>query len=38
MPESLRAFCKMVSLTAANTNRIFFVSVACVKLYDGNQA
>jgi len=31
MPESLRAFCSMVSLTAANTNRIFEVSVACVK-------
>jgi hypothetical protein len=32
IPESLRAFCRMVSLTAANTRRIFDVSVACVKL------
>lgn len=32
MPESLRAFCNMVSLTAANTSRIFEVSVACVRL------
>lgn len=28
MPESFKAFCKMVSLTAANTNRMFVVSVA----------
>ena len=28
MPESFRAFCKMVSLTAAKTSRIFVVSVA----------
>ena len=32
MPESLSAFCRIVSLTAANTSRIFVVSVACVKL------
>ena len=32
MPESLRAFCKMVSFTAANTKRIFVVSVAWVRL------
>lgn len=32
MPESLRAFCSIVSLTAANTSRMFDVSVACVKL------
>jgi hypothetical protein len=32
MPESLRAFCSMVSLTAAKTSRIFDVSVACVRL------
>jgi hypothetical protein len=32
MPESLRAFCKIVSFTAAKTRRIFVVSVACVKL------
>lgn len=32
MPESLSAFCKMVSLTAAKTNRMFDVSVACVRL------
>jgi hypothetical protein len=32
IPESLRAFCRIVSLTAANTRRIFDVSVACVKL------
>lgn len=33
MPESFRAFCNIVSFTAANTSRIFVVSVACVKLY-----
>jgi hypothetical protein len=33
MPESLSAFCKIVSFTAAKTSRIFDVSVACVKLY-----
>ena len=32
MPESLSAFCSIVSFTAANTNRMFDVSVACVKL------
>ena len=32
MPESLSAFCNIVSLTAANTRRIFDVSVACVRL------
>jgi hypothetical protein len=32
IPESLRAFCRIVSLTAANTSRMFDVSVACVKL------
>jgi hypothetical protein len=32
MPESLSAFCSIVSLTAANTSRMFDVSVACVRL------
>jgi hypothetical protein len=32
MPESLSAFCRIVSLTAAKTSRMFDVSVACVKL------
>jgi hypothetical protein len=32
MPESFNAFCSIVSFTAANTSRIFVVSVACVKL------
>lgn len=32
MPESLRAFWRMVSLTAAKTRRMFEVSVACVRL------
>lgn len=32
MPESLSAFCNIVSFTAANTSRIFEVSVACVRL------
>lgn len=32
MPESLSAFWRMVSLTAANTSRILEVSVACVRL------
>lgn len=32
MPESFKAFCRMVSLTAAKTRRIFEVSVACVRL------
>ena len=31
-PASRRAFCRMVSFTAANTRRILLVSVACVKL------
>lgn len=32
IPESFRAFCRIVSFTAANTRRIFVVSVACVRL------
>ena len=32
MPESLRAFWRMVSFTAAKTSRMFEVSVACVRL------
>lgn len=32
IPESLSAFCRIVSLTAAKTRRILLVSVACVKL------
>lgn len=32
MPESLRAFWRIVSFTAAKTSRTFDVSVACVKL------
>ena len=32
MPESFRAFCKMVSLTAAKTSRMLVVSVAWVRL------
>jgi len=32
IPESLRAFCSMVSFTAAKTRRMFDVSVACVRL------
>ena len=28
IPESFNAFCRMVSLTAANTKRMFVVSVA----------
>lgn len=31
-PASLRAFCKIVSFTAAKTRRMLLVSVACVKL------
>jgi len=31
-PASRRAFCKIVSFTAAKTSRMFPVSVACVKL------
>lgn len=32
IPESIKAFCKMVSLTAAKTNRMLVVSVAWVRL------
>lgn len=32
IPESFKAFCSIVSLTAAKTSRMFEVSVACVKL------
>jgi len=32
MPESFKAFCRIVSFTAAKTSRMFVVSVACVKL------
>lgn len=32
IPESFKAFCRIVSLTAAKTKRIFEVSVACVRL------
>lgn len=32
MPESLSAFCSIVSFTAAKTRRMFEVSVACVRL------
>lgn len=32
IPESLSAFWRIVSFTAANTRRIFEVSVACVRL------
>lgn len=42
IPESFKAFCSIVSLTAAKTSRILEVSVACVRLmrsvmikYDG---
>jgi len=31
MPESFNAFCRIVSFTAANTKRMFVVSVACVR-------
>lgn len=31
IPEAFRAFCIIVSFTAANTSRIFVVSVACVR-------
>ena len=37
IPESFSAFCRIVSFTAANTNRIFDVSVACVRLDDRDQ-
>ena len=33
MPESARALCRMVSLTAAKTSRMFEVSVAWVRLF-----
>jgi len=32
MPESFKAFCRIVSFTAAKTSLMFVVSVACVKL------
>ena len=32
MPESFKAFCKIVSLTAAKTSLMLEVSVACVRL------
>jgi len=32
IPEAFSAFCIIVSFTAANTSRIFEVSVACVRL------
>ena len=32
IPEAFSAFCIIVSFTAANTSRIFVVSVACVRL------
>ena len=32
MPEVFRAFCRMVSFTAANTKLTLAVSVACVRL------
>lgn len=32
IPESFKAFWRMVSFTAANTRRMLLVSVACVKL------
>lgn len=42
IPESFRAFCSIVSFTAAKTSRMLEVSVACVRLmrsmtamYDG---
>jgi len=31
IPESFNAFCNIVSFTAANTNLMFPVSVACVR-------
>ena len=33
MPESARALCSIVSLTAAKTSRMFDVSVAWVRLF-----
>ena len=35
MPESARALCRIVSLTAAKTSRMFDVSVAWVRLFVG---
>ena len=32
IPESFKAFCSIVSLTAAKTSRMLDVSVACVRL------
>ena len=32
IPESFRAFCSIVSFTAAKTRRMLEVSVACVRL------
>ena len=32
IPDSAKALCKIVSLTAANTSLMLDVSVACVKL------
>ena len=32
IPDAFKAFCIIVSFTAANTSRIFVVSVACVRL------
>jgi hypothetical protein len=32
IPESFRAFCSIVSFTAAKTNLMLVVSVACVRL------
>lgn len=37
IPESLSALLSMVSFTAAKTNRMFDVSVACVRLGDHGQ-
>lgn len=33
MPVSASALCRIVSFTAANTSRMFDVSVACVRLF-----
>jgi hypothetical protein len=39
MPESFKAFCRIVSLTAAKTRRMLVVSVAWVRLEkDGSDA
>ena len=35
IPDAFKAFCIIVSFTAANTSRIFVVSVACVRLRTG---